>query len=379
MITRLLGKLTLALIGSALIVACGAEPEEAGAAPVRPVKVFKVEGVSAKSLRNFPGTVDASQRAEVGFRVGGLLQELGVREGDLVKAGQVLARLDPTDFRIVVEDRKATFENAARNFQRAQELIVDGNISKFDFDKMEANAKTSAAALSQAEQDLAYTELKAPFDGRIARRDVENFEEVIAKQTVLLVQSVGQLDIKINLPESLVRSFSGEEARSGTNDIAQRNGVVAYAEFEGRGGSRFELTLKEVATKADSQTQTFQVTFSMPAPEKFAVLPGMTANVMVDFANIMAATSEVKWVPINAVQADSALDARVWVLDARTMTVSSRSVTIGRMDGNKVEVQSGLSGGEEIVAVGAAYLAEGMLVTRMETSEQAQPRDNEST
>jgi RND family efflux transporter MFP subunit len=374
---RLLGKLLAPTVVVVFLLGCGAEQQDTGPAPVRPVKVFTVEGGGSDALRNFPGTVDASQRAEVGFRVGGVLQELQVREGDLVESGQVLARLDPTDFRIIVEDRRATFENAERNFERAKELIVDGNISKFDYDKMEANYKTSAAALSQAEQDLAYTELKAPFAGRIARRDVENFEEVIAKQTVFLVQNVGQLDVRINLPESLVRSFSGEEQRRSGADSVERRGIKAYADFEGRSGNRFELELKEVATKADSQTQTFQVTFTMPSPEEFAVLPGMTANVLVDFANIMD-SSEAKWVPLTAVQADSGLQARVWVLDAQTMTVSSRAVVIGRMAGSSIEVRSGLSGGEEIVAVGAAYLAEGMPVTRMETSEQAVPRGDES-
>lgn len=374
---RLRGGVLLVAAAGALLLGCGAEQEDAGPAPVRPVKTFVVEGSDSEALRNFPGTVDASQRAEVGFRVGGVLQELLVREGDLVESGQVLARLDPTDFRIIVEDRRATFENAERNFERAKELIVDGNISKFDYDKMEANYKTSAAALSQAEQDLAYTELKAPFAGRIARRDVQNFEEVIAKQTVFLMQNVGQLDVRINLPESLVRSFSGEEQRLASADSVERRAIKAYADFEGRAGSRFELQLKEVATKADAQTQTFQVTFTMPSPEKFAVLPGMTANVVVDFANIMDA-SEAKWVPLTAVQADSGLQARVWILDAETMTVSSRAVVIGRMAGSNIEVRSGLNGGEEIVAVGAAYLAEGMPVTRMETSEQAVPRSDES-
>ncbi|MCX2983068.1 efflux RND transporter periplasmic adaptor subunit [Halieaceae bacterium IMCC14734] len=374
---KLLGKVLLFVCSGLILQACGAKQEEAGPAPVRPVKIFEVEGGSSEALRNFPGTVDASQRAEVGFRVGGVLQELQVREGDLVESGQVLARLDPTDFKIILEDRTATFENAERNFERAKELIVDGNISKFDYDRMEANYKTSAASLSQAEQDLAYTELKAPFAGRIARRDVENFEEVIAKQTVVLIQNVGQLDVRINLPESLVRSFSGEEQRRATADSIERRGIKAYADFEGRSGNRFELHLKEVATKADSQTQTFQVTFTMPSPEKFAVLPGMTANVLVDFANIMD-SSESKWVPLTAVQADSGLQARVWVLDTVSMTVSSRAVVIGRMAGSNIEVRSGLSGGEKIVAVGAAYLAEGMPVTLMETSEQAIPRDDES-
>jgi len=79
-------------------------------------------------------------------------------------------------------------------------------------------------------------------------------------------------------------------------------------------------------------------------------------------------------VPVRAVQADSGLEPRVWVLDPQSMTVSSQKVTIGRMSADMIEVTSGLAGGEEIVAVGAPYLAEGMKVTRMAQTEQAVPR-----
>ncbi len=358
-----------------LVVACGKKEEAAGPPPIRPVKIFTVEGGTSEVLRSFPGVIEASQRADVAFRVSGQLREMLVKEGDSVSEGQVLARLDPTDFKIVVEDREATFENAASNFERAKELIVDGNISKFDYDRMEANFRTSRAALTQARQDLEYTELKSPFTGRVARRRVENFEDVIAKQTVFRVQNVADLDVAIDLPESLIRSFRGraEFDDESSGDRAAREGVQAYAEFEGRMGSKFDLEIKEVATKADTQTQTFRVTFTMPAPDSFNVLPGMTANVVVDFAGIVERV-EVKWVPATAVQADSGLDGRIWVLDTETMTVSSQAVKIGRMAEGRIEVHEGLRGGEEIVSVGAAYLSEGETVTRFQQGEQAVPR-----
>ena len=85
----------------------------------------------------------------------------------------------------------------------------------------------------------------------------------------------------------------------------------------------------------------------------------------------------VKWVPARAVQADSGLKPRVWVLDSKTMTVSSKEVEIGRMSGRMIQIYGGLEGGEEIVAVGAPYLAEGMNVTRMAQTEQAVPRSDD--
>lgn len=237
-------KIALVLL-ALLLQGCAKQVEEVGPSPVRPVKIFTVEGGTSQVLRNFPGVIDASQQADVAFRVSGQLQQMLVREGDQVSESQVLARLDPTDYEIVVEDREATFENAASNFERAKELIVDGNISKLDYDRMQANFRTSRAALTQARQDLKYTELKAPFTGRVALRNVENFEDVIAKQTVFRVQNVANLDVLIDLPESLIRSFRarGDYDEESSVDSVARQGVKAYAEFEGRKGSRFDLMI----------------------------------------------------------------------------------------------------------------------------------------
>jgi RND family efflux transporter MFP subunit len=365
---------------SSLLWGCAKEETEIIPPASRPVKTHTVDGGSAQATRQFPALVDAAQRAEMAFRVAGQLQEIAVREGDLVDKGQLIARLDPTDYQITVDDRLATFDNAERNFERGKELIVDGNISRLDYDKMEANYRTSEAALSQARQNLAYTEMRAPFSGRIARRLVENFEEVLSKQTVFNLQDTSALDVIINLPESLIRSLRGNanDSRNAQeidpgNDRAQ---LPAWISFADRPNTQFPLVIKAVATKANDQSQTYRVTFSMDSPSDFTVLPGMTASVSVDFSDVIASDG-AKWVPVRSVQADSGLSSRVWVLDSLSMTVSSRAVTIGRMSEGRIEIVDGLQGGEEVVAVGAPYLAEGMQVTRMAATEQAIPRTDD--
>jgi multidrug efflux pump subunit AcrA (membrane-fusion protein) len=95
---------------------------------------------------------------------------------------------------------------------------------------------------------------------------------------------------------------------------------------------------------------------------------------VLDLSELIDTVSIVKRVPVRAVQGDSSLKPRVWVLDPQTMTVSGQEVAIGRMSGDMVEVTDGLAGGEEIVAVGAPYLAQGMKVSRMALTEQAAPR-----
>lgn len=366
------------IVATLLLGACAQEQAELPEPASRPVKLFTVGGGSNDAVRTFPGRVDATQRAELAFRVGGQLRELLIKEGDLVKKGQVLARLDPTDYAIVVEDRRAAYDNARRNFERGKDLIEDGNISRLDFDRMEAEFRSASAALNAAEQDLEYTVLTAPFSGRIARRNVENFEEVVPRQTVIWLQNIDELDVIINLPESVVRSVRDKPGP----DVDLRRGetadsIRATVRFDGRDDREFPLRPKEIATKADEQTQTFRATFTMDAPTDFNVLPGMTATVELDLTGVVTRES-VRWVPARAVQADSSMSPRVWVLDPDTMTVSAQPVEIGRMSGRSVEIRAGLEGGEDIVAVGAPYLAEGMKVSRMPKTEQAQPRADEA-
>jgi len=362
----------LTLLASSLLSGCGDKEPAAPEITSRPVKTFLVAGSEGGSERSFPGRIESSNRAELSFRVAGTVQDILVKEGDLVVQGQLLAKLDPTDYQTVVQDRQATFDNAERNFKRGKELVGDGFISRTEYDRLEANFKTSEAALTSAKQDLAYTELKAPFGGRVAKRYAEKFEEIGIKQTMFTLQDVDNLQVKVDLPESLIRNLRPDPEYKGAGSENER--VKAFVTFEGKPGQPFPLTLQEISTRADPKTQTFEVTFNLPAPKDFIVLPGMTATVTVDLSRVMQDADLTQWVPLNAVVADTALGARVWVLDPQTMTVSSIAVELGRMQGDQVEILSGLSGGEEIVSVGAPYLAEGMQVTRMEQSEQAAPR-----
>ena len=364
-----------AMVAAVLFQGCGSEDSEPRKHSARPVKTFLVADGQALSERSFPGRIESTYRADLAFRVQGTVQDVLVKEGDLVEQGQVLARLDPTDYETVVRDRQATFDNNERNFRRAEELVEEGFISRTEFDRLEANYRTAEAALVSARQDLDYTVLRAPFSGRVAKRHAERFEEIGIKQTMFTLQDVQSLQVKIDVPEAMIRSLKPPAEADASGEANE--GVRAFVSFEGQGDRRFPLTFREISTRADPQSQTFEVTFDMPAPEDFIVLPGMTAAVTVNLADRVVDQGGRIWVPVDAVVADSGLDARVWVLDAQAMTASSTVVEVGRMEGSRIEILSGLQGGEEIVSVGAAYLSEGMPVFRMETTEQAVPRSGD--
>lgn len=339
----------------------------------RPVKTIVVEDPVSGGVRNFPARIDSYKKTELSFRVSGIVQELLIKEGERVESGQVIAKLDPMDYQIVVDGRKASFENARKNFDRANELIGSGNISKMDYDKLEAGFKNARAALERARQDLEHTVLKAPFNGIIAKRHIQQFEEVRPMQTVLELQYIDKLDVKFDIAESIVRSLRANTKNRGKI----RDHIIAHASFADIPNKRFPLILKELATRAAPQTQTFEVTYTMDRPEGFTVLPGMTATVTVDMSALLHNREPTFLLPASAVAGDYKLAPRVWVVDEKAMTVNAQPVKVGQMFGGHIEVFEGVKPGMRIVTAGAAFVTEGMKITLLPDREQAEPRSTE--
>jgi len=353
-----------------LLAACGQTDQTGQQEVARPVKTLLIGSGTAGGIRKFPGVVDANKKADLAFRVSGKVAKLLVKEGDKVASGQVLAALDPTDFKLVVNDKQASFNRARADYNRAKKLVAKGHISRMDYDRLEADYKSRLADLERAKRDLSYTILKAPFKGEIAQRFIENYEEVRAKIKVFTLADNSTLEVKINVPENIMLRVKSRKQGS------QHKPVPVLAAFDAVPGKRFPLIFKEVATRADAKTQTFLVTYTMPAPDELRVLPGMTVNVIADLSKHLdkGAGHEVFYLPITAVSGTADLNSQVWMVDEKTMRVHPLPVKLGAMKGNTVEVQEGLQGGERIVTAGARFMADGMLVTLLKQSEQAEPR-----
>jgi RND family efflux transporter MFP subunit len=354
-----------------LLSGCSKEEEPQVLDTARPVKSVIVGGPQANSERRFPGRVDSTSKAELAFRIPGTVRAVLVREGDVVVAGQVLAELDPTDFEITLQDRQATFDRTKADFERAQELVKDGFISRSDFDQKEGDFKSAEAALQAAVQDVEYTKLTAPFGGTVAQRYVEQAEEVQAKQNVLAIQDEDQLEITVDVPESIVSRIDRTER------VSSGDRVPVYATFDAAPDQRIGLKFKEASTRADAATQTFALTFLMEAPKGATILPGMTADVVAEVGSIQDANAKY-YLPVSAVTADAGLEPFVWVIDEQTMTVSKQPVEVGGMSGWSIEVKGGIEPGSRIVTAGVGYLADGMPVRLMEQLEQALPRPDET-
>jgi len=176
----------------------------------QPVKLYTVNGDGAGQLRHYPGRVVATEGSQLAFRVSGQLVKLPVRAGEQVKKGQLLAALDPADFNNQLADRQAQYDLAESQYQRGISLRERGVISEAQFDELQARRRQARAALSQARDNVEYTRIKAPYEGTVARTEVENYQFVQAKEPILYLQGDDNIDIEFAVSERSQPDFQGQ-------------------------------------------------------------------------------------------------------------------------------------------------------------------------
>jgi len=315
---------------------------------VRPVKTF-VYGAADSRLRfRYPARVHANRTVEVAFEVTGKIAELPVVRGQEVKKGALLARLDQRDFKNALAGAEGRLNEAAATLSRLQQAAKSGAVAPQQVDEALARKNSAEAAVKIRRKALGDSELRADFDGVVAQRYVEQFQNIVAKQPIFSMQDISKLEIRITVPES-------DMTRTGS-DPGKMTAVFAAAP-----GREFPLTLKEFALEADPVTQTFLVTLLMPRPEEIELLPGMTATVIwqppVDWYD------RTPVIPAVAVGGRPGETPWVWVIDPSTKTVSRREVTVGQIvQKDMIEIRSGLKKGEVVATAGVYHLEEGMKV-----------------
>lgn len=351
-LNRMIQILGISVLGFSLI-ACDSPQESVVAPPpLRLVKVLRISEPAQYQFKEFPGVVDAIQKADLAFRVSGKLEKLLVKEGDIVAKDQLLAQLDDKDYRIQLSSRQAEYKQVHADFVRARKLVGSGAISRSDFNKLQAQNSTAQANLATAKQTLGYTSLKAPFAGRIAKRYVENYEEVSAMQSVFLLQDTSSLTIKVNLPSSLMIKMR-EEAKPEVNAL-----------FDTIPGRKFPLSPLEVSTQADEATNTYQVTLSMDAVDGYNILPGMSVTVRGrrDIDNEIEQRSY--YLPAQAVLSDA--QGRYIYLAIPTVKglamVERRTVETGKLSQLGLEILSGVKTGEALIVAGMSKMYPGLEV-----------------
>jgi RND family efflux transporter MFP subunit len=351
----------LTLLVSAFFVACS--PDEKPLAAVPPVQTFVIAAPSEAPFRRFPGEVSATRTTRMSFEVPGRLIEFPATQGLVVKQGDLLGRLDDTNFVSRLDAARAQFTNAQSEFQRRSQLRSRGVISQSEFDQFKQTFDVAEAALREAQRAMDETRMIAPIDGRVARTLVNNFQNVQAKEPVLVFQDISMLEVDIQVPESDM--FAAERGVTSEN---ARNLIEAAVEFPALPGSRFDLDLKSFSTEATPASRTFRVTFFLKPQDGQNILPGMTCTVLLRLRSRTENQEQVKDVFEVPVQAVSSADEKTWVwrLDPKTLAVQRVAVqTLGVTSGSMQVQSSQLTRGDELVSSGVRFLSDGMTVRRM--------------
>lgn len=388
--------LTLMALASLLtLTACRQEVQansEPAFVPVQvrtPAVVERAESVSAS------GSVEGSETADVAFLVSGKVSRVLVEEGQHVSRGQLLAEIEPTDYRNAfnaaaaqkdaalavsekaeaglrkqeLEQARIDFERWADEYKRMKFLVERKSLPPNDFQKIEASynasreryqmaqegtrkedratavaqARAADAQASEERKRLEDTRLLAPISGNISMRKVDPGQTVAAGMVVFSIVDLNPAKVRVGVPEAEITKVKlGAKANVSLPSLPGR-------QFEGRVG------IIGVAAEAASRTYTVKIIVPNPGP---VLLAGMVAEAKI----VGPATVRALTIPGEAILRDPQGAPAVFVYYPDRKRVYARKIEVGQPIGSELEVRSGLSGEEQVVVGGQQKLREGMLV-----------------
>jgi RND family efflux transporter MFP subunit len=344
---------------AALLLLAGCEANTAPAPKVeRPVQVQRVTFANEDTRREFVGVVRARYETDLGFRVAGKIVTRVVNIGDSVRAGDVVARLDPQDLKLQVESAEAELAAATSSvaqttadFGRYSTLKDRGWASTADFDRKKAATDEAQGRLERARRSLdlarnqrGYAELKADADGVITATLAEAGQVVAIGQPVARLAHRGEKEAVVALPETWLAEARKSKAT-----------VRLWAEQD----RTFDARLRELSPQADAATRTYAARFTIENADD-AVAFGMTATVTLT----QAADAKVAKLPLSAI-VNRGTGASVYVVDASGM-LAVRPVTVTLFTEDVALVTSGIGDGDKVVTLGVQKLEAGLKVRAVE-------------
>ena len=339
-------------------VACQEEavPEDV----IRPVRTTVAQIHDAGRTRSFAGVAEAGQESGLSFKVAGTVERVETKVGDPVEQGQTLATLDASDYALREKEAEASLAQAragARSAQseyaRVRSLYESQNASRSDLDRARGQAESTAAGeragqqrLEQARQQVAYTRLAAPTAGVVSQVLLEAGENVSAGQRVVVLAAGERPEVRVAVPEVLIARIEV--------------GAAVVVRLDAIPGSRFDARVTAVGVTASAGT-TYPVEVTLDAAPS-AIRPGMAASVEFTFDGDPADDTFV----LPSVSVGEDRDGRfVYVVepgDAGLGTVRRRSVEVGDLRADGLEILSGLEGGERVVTAGTRRVTDGLTV-----------------
>jgi RND family efflux transporter MFP subunit len=339
----------------------GCEDEQEDPEVIRPVRYVVVEGSGAAQQRTFSGVSKAGQESRLSFQVSGQVLDVPINVGDTVKKGDTIARMDPADYALQLQNAQASAaqsraqeRNAKATYERTRALYENQNASRQDLDADRTAYESGRAGLEAAHQQirlrqrqLGYTHLKAPETGTIATVDIEVNEYVQAGELVATLLAGEQIEVSVSVPASIIRRI--------------KKGAEAKAFFHSLGAKTFAGTVTEVGVSSVGGATTFPVTLRLTEGQD-QVRAGMSADVTFVFASENEGPRYA--LPISAVGEDRA-GRFVYMLKSEgdgLGTVHRTPVEVGEIIADGIEIVDGVKPGDLVVTAGVSRIYDGLQV-----------------
>jgi RND family efflux transporter MFP subunit len=357
------------ILGTVLVTVLSACAEEPPPPPerIRAVKTVVIFERASGHARQFPGVVEPVDTSNISFEVSGAVQTVHVDAGDAVDVGQVLAVLDREPFELNVTSAKASLsrtraqvEEAKSNYDRERRIYAQDpgatttkavERARADYESKRQSVSYAQAQLNLALRDLEKAELRAPFAGIIAVRDVEPFEEVHRGQSIFELFVEGAMQVAVQIPENTIEDvYVGQpaEIRLPTLDNRVLGGAITEVSSAAQGANAFPV--KATIGASDSR-----------------IRPGITAELSLLLPGEF--DQDAYLVPMTALAPrEGESSAYVFVFDSSTSTVQRAEVVTRGIVGNLVAIAGEIAPGDVVVVAGVSFLSEGQTVKLLESA-----------
>jgi len=305
-----------------------------------PVEVQPLRRAAMVAVYSGTAPIEAHEEAEVVAKVGGEVRQIFVEEGDAVKAGQVLARLDGDRLRLDVAQTEANLRKLERDYNRQLELSQKGLVAKGTAENAKFDLDALRAAYDSGRLELSYTDIRAPIDGVVSARYIKLGNTIAQNAPTFRVTDLDPLVAYVHIPEKEFRKLAPQQ--------------TAEIVVDALGGERFAGAISRISPTVDPKTGTFRARVEVPDPSR-RLKPGMFGRV-----NIVYERREDALQLPRAAIVDADGEQSVFVVEDGK--AAQRPVRTGLASNGWVEVVEGLDGTEKVVVVGQGGLKTGTAV-----------------
>lgn len=337
--------IVLGSVGSIVLLGCGRGDVKTTATAPRVVRAIQVDTsrTGTEQTTHYTGVVRARTESTLGFRVAGKIAERLVNTGEMVKKGEPLLKLDPTDYQLALQAARAVQKQTSLELERVRVLVEKRAESRDALERAIAAAESSAAQAEQTANQAGYTTLYADADGLVMSALAEPGQVVAAGQPVLVLAKDGLREAAVDIPEGSLERIRGRKA---TAQLYLNSGLSVPAIF------------REISGVADPTARTYQARYVLEGESAQFPL-GATVTVRISASGDDAQPAPE--IPLGSL-IDRGDGAAVWVIDAKTSAVGKRSVVIAQLGAETAVISQGLQQGDLIVSLGAQLLNSGEVV-----------------